>query len=310
MDTFDMLQELLRQNQLELIPGEDIRAVYLMNDAVESFLVFENAEISGEYQSDFEGQTEAILSHDGQNYILKIQQGESASTLSFDRLSLDVHLYNYTKMGHFWVKGYEYLRQLEYRIAILRDKLDYLGEQYCTSMEKKLAHLADFPPLNYCCYPAASEKYIVPREEPWVPTEEAIAVMMELAKEVKDSSMQRILRFYRRHPYPIIARQIARMLHRNSHVAIVDLLTRRLEEAASVYPDRSFGKELDEKHLQFIRQMERRQQELERKGIESVLLREEPFTVAEDDLDFQVHLMIWKKGLVNKKVRVESYILM
>ena len=26
------------------------------------------------------------------------------------------------------MKGYEYLRQLEYRIAILRDKLDYLGK--------------------------------------------------------------------------------------------------------------------------------------------------------------------------------------
>ena len=44
MDTFIMLQELLEQNQFELIcQGPEIRLVYLMNDAAESFLVFQNA---------------------------------------------------------------------------------------------------------------------------------------------------------------------------------------------------------------------------------------------------------------------------
>ena len=48
MDAFVMLQELLEQEQFELIFPErsisgqpDIRLVYLMNDAVESFLVFQ-----------------------------------------------------------------------------------------------------------------------------------------------------------------------------------------------------------------------------------------------------------------------------
>ena len=36
----------------------------------------------------------------------------------------------------FWVPGYEYLRQLEYRIAIARDKLEYLGEEFCTEKRK------------------------------------------------------------------------------------------------------------------------------------------------------------------------------
>ena len=45
------------------------------------------------------------------------------------------------------MKGYEYLRQLEYRIAILRDKLDYLGENSCNANERELASLAEFAPL-------------------------------------------------------------------------------------------------------------------------------------------------------------------
>ena len=64
-------------------------------------------------------------------------------------------------IGHFWVKGYEYLRQLEYTFAILRDKREYLGDRYCNRREQKLAALADFPPLNYTCYPAISKEYLV-----------------------------------------------------------------------------------------------------------------------------------------------------
>lgn len=49
-DTFDKLKELLTQDQFELLLDEEkkeekqkIRLVYLMNDAVESFLVFHEA---------------------------------------------------------------------------------------------------------------------------------------------------------------------------------------------------------------------------------------------------------------------------
>lgn len=50
---------------------------------------------------------------------------------------------------------------------ILRDKYDYIGGDSCNALEEKLAALVEFPPLNYCCYPAVSEQYIVPRENPW-----------------------------------------------------------------------------------------------------------------------------------------------
>ena len=77
---FEMLEELLWQDQFELIFDEsesdykegyvskkadlfrkgvnvqqELRLVYLMNDAVESFLVFINAKMNGQYQPDYEG---------------------------------------------------------------------------------------------------------------------------------------------------------------------------------------------------------------------------------------------------------------
>ena len=100
MDPFRRLEQLLAQDQFELLLEEEtaeqikndvsidknrdkngnknenksgnkkgnktgdkneIRLVYLMNDAVESFLVFEHAVLTGTYQADYEGELEASL---------------------------------------------------------------------------------------------------------------------------------------------------------------------------------------------------------------------------------------------------------
>ena len=285
----------------------DIRLVYLMNDAVESFLVFHNARMTGEYRPDYEGEISTSISFEDTEYILVVHQGDSVVTIFFEDLLTDVHLYDYGEIGHFWKKNYEYLRQLEYRLAIMRDKYDYLGEEYCTPEERKLAMLVDFPPLNYCCYPAVPEQYIVPRVEPWVPTEEAIAVMEKLAAEADDKGLLKILKNYRKHPKPYIAKKIAAMLHRNAHAKVVDLLDEKLRKTVSGYKKRSFGEEMDVRCQQLMHKVEDRRQQLQKEGKDSVILREEPFEIAKDSVGYQIHLMIWEKGILNRKVKIESY---
>ena len=63
MTTYEMLQELLAQNEFELLlPRErasntteqDLRLVYQMNDTIESFLVFREAVWTGIYKEDYE----------------------------------------------------------------------------------------------------------------------------------------------------------------------------------------------------------------------------------------------------------------
>ena len=63
MNVYRMLEILGEQNQFELLESEngfhtpqDIRLVYLMNDAVECFLTFRNARITGEYLPDYSGE--------------------------------------------------------------------------------------------------------------------------------------------------------------------------------------------------------------------------------------------------------------
>ena len=194
-EVLEKLAQLLEQDQFELIFTEqDIRLVYLMNDAVESFLVFQNVRMTGEYKDDYEGELDATLEKQGQKYVLIVHQGETVVTLFFENLIQENHFYEYGTIAHFWVKKYEYLRQLEYRLAILRDKYDYLGEKSCNEKEKQLAQLVDFPPLNYCCYPAVPAKYIVPRENPWEPSEDALMVMEELAERAGDRFLKVVLK--------------------------------------------------------------------------------------------------------------------
>ena len=81
-DAFQKLAELLGEDQFELVAVNEkdsqdiyvqdgeIRLVYLMNDAVESFLVFGNARMTGVYKPDYEEEILADLSHQGREYIL------------------------------------------------------------------------------------------------------------------------------------------------------------------------------------------------------------------------------------------------
>ena len=136
----------------------------------------------GTYQEKFDGELSAALATEEDGYVLAVHQGMNAFTLFFTGMVLETHLFDYGHTGHFWVKGYEYLRQLEYRLAILHDKLEYLGEEFCSKEERQLASLAEFPPLNYCCYPAVPKKYRTVTEPDWRPSEAALQVMCELAE--------------------------------------------------------------------------------------------------------------------------------
>ena len=44
---------------------------------------------------------------------------------------------------------------------------------------------------------------------------------------------------------------------------------------------------------------------LKAKGIESEVLWQEPFVYAQDSVEFEVYVMVWKKGILNQKVEVE-----
>ncbi len=165
----------------------------------------------------------------------------------------------------------------------------------------------DFPPLNYCCYPAVPAKYIVPRENPWEPSEDALMVMEELAERAGDRFLKIVLKLYRKYPIPFLAKRIGNMLHRNRHSKVVDLIDREIQEASKKYPCRYFGRDIELKVHQTMNAVKERQNQLKEKGQQSVILREEPFTTAQDSIAYKIYLMIWKQGILNRKVVIEEY---
>ena len=299
-DNFEKLNLLLEQEQCEFVDIPDgftgqtesgeLRLIYLMNDAVESFLVLKNARMTGNYVRDYEGEFEGSVEKADRDlceaeYILVIHQGRNVFTVFFEDILLETHLYNYGELGHFWVKGYENLRVMEYQIAILRDKYEYLGEKYCTEYEGKLAMLRDFPPLNYLFYPA---------------------VMQELATEAGDEKLGKMLRRYEKNPDISNAKKIAGMLCRSSHLPVITLLGEKIREAASVYPDRDFGRKQNEYLHELMEKAERRKEELEAENVQTLIYREEPFIYDCDSISFQVYLMIVRKGVWKQKIMVEK----
>ena len=54
-------------------------------------------------------------------------------------------------------------------------------------------------------------------------------------------------------------------------------ITKRLQKAASIYPNRSFGTKNDIKIQKILQKAEKRKQELKEAGIKADLIREEPF---------------------------------
>ena len=310
---FQKLDLLVSQGSFELVnyqpdqKTQDLKLVYLMNDAVESFLVFQKARLTGTYLPDFEGELSASLSREDSGYVLILHQEDTVCTLFFQDLVLETHLFDYGKTGHFWVKKWEYLRQLEYRIAILHDKLEYLGTEYCNKTEQMLAVLAAFPPLNCSCYPAVPDKYLVPKYPRWFVSQAAIGVMRQLALEAKDPALIRWLNLYRRFPIRIVACYIAHMLHQTAHASVIDLLNSKLANAASSYPERILSEDVKERIQDLYRQAKLRQNELLSQGITSEILKEEPFQCTEDTLVYKVYLMIWKKKGKSRIVEIETF---
>lgn len=315
MTTYEMLQELLAQNEFELLlPKEcasntteqDLRLVYQMNDTIESFLVFREAVWTGIYKEDYEGKLEVSYDWDNDRYVLGVRQGDSVITLFYRKLELEVNLYNYGEIAHFWVPRYENLRQLEFRIAVLWDKYTYLGEDYCSAGEKRLVHLADVPALNFCSYCAAPEQYMVPHEMPKESFLQGLDVMEELAHKAGDFLLVWMIRFYRRHSSPLVTKWMAHILHHSIHFGFVKVLTEIIKKETAIYPRRSFGENVDAMLAKKLEKAQMRKQELEKAGMYAEVLREEPFTIVKDGLGLQIYVLASRRGLVNQKVQVEK----
>lgn len=305
-DEFHKLAQVFELNVFQpiMIDGEkDIHAAYLMNDAVESYFVFENSVMTGMYK-DIECEQIAGIDRVDDDYMLIVNQGnENIFTIRFARLGMKTVYFDYGCMGHFWVKGYEYLRQLEYQLADVRDKLRYLGSSSCTDEEMILAKLTDFPPIKR--YKSVPDMYYVPYPDSVSP--EAARYLICVAEDVGDRRMAGVLARYLNNPTSYRCRIIAAMLHRKSHSRFVDRIIMDLRDAAKVYEARHFAKEEEERYGKVHRQAEAAMNAFKEKGFNCLLYREEPFMYSKDSITYKEHVMVFKNGMFNRKCEIHTF---
>ena len=305
-EEFNKLAQVFELNVFEpiMIDGEkDIHAAYLMNDAVESYFVFENSVITGVY-IDIDTVQKASIDTIDDDYILIVNQGnQNTFTIRFSRLAMKTTYFNYGCMGHFWIKGYEYLRQLEYQLADVRDKYRYLGSSSCTEKELIFAKLADFPPIKK--YRSVPEPYYVPYPDSI--SEDAVMYLVDVADRVGDRRMSRMLKSYLRKPSSLKSWILAGMLHRKAHSRLVDYIIMDLRSQAEVYETRHFSKEEEELYSEVHIQAENAMRSYMDKGFECLLYREEPFMYSKDSITYKENVMVFRGGVFNRKCEVYTF---
>lgn len=295
------LRQLIEQGTIELFVEDGVhRLVYLMNDAVESFLILENARINGEYDEEFEGETEAELRKEKYTYVLVVHQGETnAFTIRFTDVKLETKLYDYGEVGHFWLKGNEHLRQLEFRLAIIRDKYKYLGESVCTKTELKLAELAGFPPIAIN-YPAIPEKYRTEEIDSYVASNSSIKYAIELAERVEDEVMEKALRHYGHTKNRAVAKwysdRIAAMLADKKHRLFVLELENEIRNAGTQYRKRRYTPFEDEHNRKRYEKAHSRCEKINAEGGCALVYKEEPFVKARDDIEYKAYVLEFKEN--------------
>lgn len=301
-DEFVYLAQIFKENVFELMEKKDetqYYVVYMMNDAIESFLVFENAVMIGEYEKENEDIVQGSLDRINNNYILVVRQGNRNSfTIRFSRLRLENNLYQYHNIGHFWVKHDEYLRQINYRLGILQDKYQFLGKKVCNQEELELLPLFEFAPLrNYIC--VSWEKAVSFRS-----TEQGIEAFLQLAIESNDYTMEKWIVRYQKRQTKCSEWILTKMLKTVSHKRVIDLLFNKIDQASKKYSERSFGDMED----QLIVNCRRKIKEILNHHNDITLLEEQAFSVG-DEFTYTFHLLRWKENWIFRKVQVHSIVL-
>ena len=245
--------------------------------------------------------TEETLS-DG--YMLIVNQGgENIFTIRFNKLGIKTTYFNYGSMGHFWVKGYEYLRQLEYQLADVRDKYRYLGSSSCTSKELIFMQLADFPPIKK--YKSVPEAYYVPY--PDAVYSEAVNYLIDIAVSVGDKRMAGMLKCYLNKPDIIKCNIIAAMFHRKAHSRFIDKLIMDVRNEADNYVKRTFNSDEEAQyrivHNKALKALDRYKEA----GYECLLYREEPFMYSKDSITYKEHILVFRNGRINRKCDIYTY---
>ena len=280
---------------------ENVLIPYMMNDALECYLLFTDAQLTGRPIPAFEGDTsfECICETSGnspKNGIIFRQGSQNVFTLWYASVCQKLHCYRYDQIGHFWVSGQEHWRRLVYILGTVYDKYQYMGDQVCNPQETELLKLMEFAPFYQ--YSPIHE----PLDDIYPDTAEGLQTMIALAAQAKDSSFLLLLGLYRILPFSWFRTMVSHALNRPRRIPLYELLYQKIEKASGSYPERDYGSERNRQIAEARKDLSDRllkqgflgNYPLFQKGNLQILAMEEhPFTILEaNDFQFRIQLMV------------------
>lgn len=306
---FYHLAEILQYDALELCQDSrngDYLIPYMMNDALEYYLILKNSRKTGELQKEEKICSARIIKEDRYILILRQESGNTC-TLMFQELEEHARCYQYHRIGHYWITGQEHWRRLVYMVGTIYDKYEFFQDRFCNEKEKELMHLMEFAPFRY--WSPVSESL----DGHYSSTEEGLNLMIRLAQEAEDRQYLRLLRWYRYCRIKAAAVYLANTLLQPKHKKLYELINGKVQEASLYYPEREYTAKI-QKEMQKMRIAA--EQEIKKRGYqgtyphfykenEIVLMTEEhPFTIMEwEDYTFRIHFLHEQDG----KISVEKF---
>lgn len=273
---------------------------YMMNDALECFLLFSKAQLIGHPLPDYEDDTSYEMINRITEGITKtgliFRQGtQNVFTLWYESVYQDLHCYRYDQIGHFWTPGQEHWRRLVYILGTIYDKYQYMGSEVCNPMETELLKLMEFAPLYY--YSPIHD----PLDDIYPNTMSGWQAMRDLAAEACDKRFLLLLELYRIVPVPYVSKILRLALNRPARIPLYELLFHKIEKASCNYPNRDYGEKRNHRiedarkklSESFYQEGYQGKYPLFQKGNRQILAMEEhPFTILESKtFQFRIQLM-------------------
>lgn len=314
-----LIAELIQAEALELIPKvkdhmSDLYIPYMMNDAVEYYIVLQNCKVLGSRYKDFPADTkvETIHQNGRKGIALRIPKGEFV-TLWYDNAFESKTYYQYHGIGHFWRPGAEQWRHLVYAIGTAYDKYEYLGKESCNQAEVELIPLMNFPGFRY--YSPIKESL----ENSYPNREQGFFTAKKLARECGDTKLAHGIEVYRWlfkmpiFPKCLLEKNLAKKLMEKDRYEFYQLIYQKLEQASQPYQKRCYVPDFMARIEQKREQVQDYLHKLSYEGYYPLFFKdkccvlameEHPFTIKEldyEDFDFRIQFMLSKsdRKLVN-----------
>lgn len=234
----DQVDELLKNGEAAFAMKDgSLMIPYIMNDAVESVIVLHECTLTGDLETSAPSGTTAETANDGQRrgLILHYPDGH-VCTAWFSIAARATEGYDYSRIGHVWRGGLEHWRRITNALGVVADKGYYLGGLACNQKETELMALVTFGPLMDIS-PVSDSMQDYYKEAP-----EGAKAMAALAREAGCEFFAKQADKYAEKPGSMRRKFLSWLMPKQEK--ILELLEKKIADAGSEYPVRSYEGEL------------------------------------------------------------------